>query len=45
MKPDTTLFGDKIIENIKFPFELSNDIIDTLIKKKKEHMSALQMYL
>ena len=45
MKPDTMLFGDKIIENIKFPFELSTDVIDTLIKKNKEHSSALPMYI
>jgi len=46
MKPGTTLFGDKIIEDITFPFQVNEDIIEKIIMKndgtKTQH---LNMYL
>ena len=46
MKPGTTLFGDSIVENIEFPYDLTKDVIEKIIIKPKQHSSAaLPMYL
>ena len=46
MKPDSKLFDEDIIQNIQFPYNVSKDIIDKLIKKKEGNQSsALSMYL
>ena len=46
MKPGTELFGEKIVENIEFPYKLSKDIIEKiLVKSKKQESAALPMYL
>ena len=46
MKPGTKLFGDKIVENIEFPYNLNKEIIEKiLIKPNKSSSAALPMYL
>ena len=47
MKPGSTLFGDKIVENISYPYTLTKDIIEKVITKKKEdeNKASLPMYL
>ena len=45
MKPGTCLFGDKIIEDIVFPFQLNEEIINQIIKKKNNESQHLNMYL
>ena len=46
MKPGTELFGEKIVENIEFPYNLNKDIIEkVLIKPKTSNSAALPMYL
>lgn len=46
MKPGTSLFGDKIIEDITFPFQVNEDIIEKIIQKgDKKQSSHLNMYL
>ena len=46
MKPGTTLFGDKIIEDISFPFEVTEEIVDKIIQKVDgKNTSHMAMYL
>ena len=46
MKPGTNLFGDKIIEDISFPFEVTEDIVDKIVQKgDKRNTSHMAMYL
>jgi ATP-dependent Lon protease len=46
MKPDTNLFEEDMSLKVSFPFTVSKDIIDKLIKKDKENISALySMYV
>ena len=45
MKPGTKLFGDDIIEDITFPFEINESIIEKLIKKTDKNTSHMAMYL
>ena len=46
MKPGTTLFGEKIIENITFPFEVNEDIVGKIIQKGDgKSTQHLNMYL
>ena len=46
MKPGTTLFGEKIIENITFPFEVNEDIVEKIIQKGDgKNIQHLNMYL
>lgn len=47
MKPDSKLFDEDIIQNIEFPYNVSNEIVDKLIKTKKkdQNISAMNMYL
>jgi ATP-dependent Lon protease len=46
MKPGTKLFGDDIIENIEFPYNVSKDIVDKVIKLNKEkNISHSLMYI
>ena len=46
MKPGTTLFGKKIIENITYPFEVNEDIIEQIVQTQSEkNVSHLAMYL
>ena len=45
MKPDTNLFEDEMALEGKFPFEVTNDIVNKLIKQNKEiNVSARMMY-
>lgn len=47
MKPGAQLFGEKIVENIEFPYILDKTIIEKIIQKPKssELSAALPMYL
>ena len=46
MKPESKLFDQDIISNIEFPYNVTNEIVDKLIKKNNETMtSVLNMYL
>ena len=46
MKPGTTLFGEKTIEDIKFPFEVTDEVVEKVIKKGGEkNVSHMAMYL
>ena len=47
MKPGTKLFGDDIVENIEFPYNVSKEVVEKIIvKKEKENDKAsLPMYL
>jgi ATP-dependent Lon protease len=46
MKPDTNLFEEDMSLKVSFPFTVSKEIIDKLIKKDKENISALySMYV
>ena len=45
MKPGTSLFGEKIIENITFPFQLNEETIEQIIKKDQKSTGHLNMYL
>ena len=46
MKPGTTLFGKKIIENITYPFEVNEDIIEQIVQTQTEkNVSHMAMYL
>jgi len=45
MKPDTNLFEDEMSLEVKFPFEVTTDIVQKLIKQNKEiNVSARMMY-
>ena len=46
MKPDTNLFEEDMSLKVSFPFTVSKEIIDKLIKKDKDNISALySMYV
>ena len=47
MNPNSKLFDEDIIQNIKFPYNVSNEIVDKLIKTKNnnQNISAMNMYL
>ena len=45
MKPGTSLFGEKIIEYITFPFQLNEETIEQIIKKDQKSTGHLNMYL
>jgi ATP-dependent Lon protease len=46
MKPGTKLFGDDIIENIEFPYNVSKEIVDKIIKINNEKsVSHMSMYI
>jgi ATP-dependent Lon protease len=46
MKPGTNLFEGEMSLNVEFPYKVTKDIIDKLIKKDKSNTSALwSMYL
>jgi ATP-dependent Lon protease len=46
MKPGTNLFEGEMALNVEFPFKVTKDIVDKLIKKDQENTSALwSMYL
>ena len=41
MKPESNLFEEDMSLKVEFPFTVSKDIVDKLIKKEKENFSAL----
>ena len=47
MKPESKLFSQEIISNVKFPFEVSRENVDSLIKIQKDQInqSVANMYL
>ena len=45
MEPDSSLFNEKVIKNIEFPFHVTKDIVDTLVQSNKDSLPALHMYL
>ena len=46
MKPGSNLFGNKIVENVSFPFQLNEGIIEKVLTKKEENSNgALNMYI
>ena len=48
MKPGTKLFSQEIISDIKFPFKVTKEHIDKLIKLdsgNKDNVSHMAMYL
>lgn len=45
MEPSGSLFNEKIITNIEFPFMVTRDIVDTLVQSNKDYLPALHMYL
>ena len=46
MKPGSQLFGNKIVENISFPFNLDENIIEKVLTKKDDQGNgSLNMYI
>ena len=46
MKPDKNLFEEELSLKVEFPFTVTKDIIDKLIKRKSENISGMySMYL
>ena len=46
MKPDSKLFEDDILLDVKFPFEVTTDVVNKLIKRNENvNVSARMMYL
>jgi ATP-dependent Lon protease len=46
MKPDANLFEGEMSLKVEFPFKVTKDIVDKLIKKEEQNMSALySMYV
>jgi hypothetical protein len=45
MKPDSNLFEEDMSLKVEFPFKVTTDIVDKLIKKPDINMSYQSMYL
>jgi len=45
MDPTSTLFNEKVITNIVFPFNVTKRIVDTLVQSNKDSFHASHMYL
>ena len=46
MKPDSNLFEDEMSLEVKFPFEVTTEIVNKLIKQDKEiNVSARMLYI
>jgi len=45
MKPDTNLFDQDLSLKVEFPFTVTTDVVDKLIKREKEDKSMLSLYL
>jgi hypothetical protein len=46
MKPDSNLFEGEMSLKVEFPFNVTKDIVDKLIKKEEQNLSALySMYV
>lgn len=41
MKPDSSLFEGEMTMKVEFPYNVTKDIVDKLIKKDTENLSAL----
>jgi hypothetical protein len=41
MKPGSNLFEEDMSLKVEFPFTVTKDIVDKLIKREKENFSAL----
>ena len=42
MKPDTNLFEEDMAVKVTFPFTVTKDIVDKLIKKTNNNSAAMQ---
>ena len=45
MKPDTNLFEQDMSIQVQFPFEVTKEIVDKLIKRKENSVSMNMMYM
>ena len=45
MKPDTNLFEQEMSIKVEFPFTVTKDVVDKLIKKKENSVSMNMMYM
>ena len=45
MENDSKLFGEDIVENIKFPYKLEKSTVDKMINQNHNNLSHLNMYL
>ena len=45
MKPDTNLFDQDMSLKVEFPFTVTREIVDKLIKKEKEDEAPLSLYM
>jgi hypothetical protein len=45
MKPDTNLFEEDMAVKVAFPFTVTKDIVDKLIKKDKDISSLYGLYV
>ena len=45
MKPETNLFQDDMTLKVEFPYTVTIDVVNKLIKKEAPNMSHLAMYL
>jgi len=45
MEPNSSLFNEKVITNIEFPFHVTKEIVDTLVQSTTDYLPALHMYL
>jgi hypothetical protein len=44
MKPGTNLFEEDMSITVEFPFNVTKEVVDKLIKKKNKNISQLMMY-
>ena len=45
MKPGTNLFGEDMALEVSFPFEVTTEVVDKLIKKTDESGPPMGMYM
>ena len=45
MKPGTNLFGEDMALEVSFPFNVTNEVVDTLIKKTSDNGPPMGMYM
>ena len=45
MKSDSKLFDDEVVLKVEFPFEVTNEIVDKLIKEQDEKTIPFGMYM
>ena len=45
MKPDANLFDKELVIKVQFPFHVTKDIVDKLIKREEENQNFKNMYI